>query len=109
VRQTEQRGIIGAAHAPRAEGVRRALIWTILGVCGALLVAIAGEALARANAQAQLAAAQAQVATLRTTIAQTSRAIVTATSNDEIERAARRWGYARPGDQPIVLVGGATH
>jgi cell division protein FtsB len=109
VRQTEQRGIIGAAHVPHARLLQRALVWTILGVCGALLVAVSGEALARANVQAQVVAAQAQVAALRTTIAQTSHAIVTATSNDEIERAARRWGYVRPGDQPIVLVGSATH
>ena len=109
MRQTEQRGIIGAAHAPHARLLQRALIWAILGVCGALLVVVSGEALARSNAQAQLAAAQVQVTTLRTTIAQTSRAIVTASSNDEIERAARRWGYVRPGDQPIVLVSGASH
>ena len=109
MRRTERRGIIGAGHASHARLLQRALVWTILGVCGALLVAVSSEALARSNAQAQLAAAQAQVAALRTTIAQTSRAIVTATSNDEIERAARRWGYVRPGDQPIVLVGGATH
>jgi hypothetical protein len=90
--------------------LQRALVWTILGVCGALSVAIAGEALARANAQSQLAAAQTQVAAVRTTIAQTARAVGTAMSDDEIERAARRWGYVRPGDQPMVLVGvGGTH
>jgi cell division protein FtsB len=82
----------------------RTLLWAILVVCTALLVATVSEAWTRASAEQQVATASAHNAALRHDVAATQRAIALAQSPEEIERVARRWGYIRPGDRPIVVV-----
>lgn len=82
----------------------RTLLWVILCVCAALLIAILGEAWTRANAESQVQAASARNTALRHDITATRHAIQLAQSPAEIERAARRWGYIRPGDHAVVIV-----
>lgn len=98
----EQQGIIEPSRRP-VLGTRM-LVWVILCVCAALVIALIGEAWTDANAEAQVRTASAQNAALRHDIAATQHAIRLAQSPAEIERAARRWGYIRPGDQPVVVV-----
>src|SRR5262249_27355170 len=104
MQQDLPRRIIPVRPAVRQHLLRRTMLWGILGICAALLAAVIGEAIARDNAEAQVAATQAHIQTLRQTIATTQRAIAVAQSDDEIERQARRWGYIRPGDHPIIIV-----
>lgn len=82
----------------------RTLLWAILVVCAALLVATVGEAWTRASVEEQVRTASAHNAALRHDVAATQRAIALAQSPEEIERVARRWGYVRPGDRPILVV-----
>jgi hypothetical protein len=84
------------------------MLWVILSICAALLAAVIGEAIARDNAEAQAAAARAHIQSQRESIATTQHAIVVAQSDDEIERQARRWGYIRPGDHPVIIVNPGT-
>lgn len=98
----EHRRIIEQVRRPTLG--TRTLVWAILCVCVALLIAVLGEAWTRAGADAQVRAASARNAALSHDIAATQHAIVLAQSPAEIERAARRWGYMRPGDSPIVVV-----
>ena len=110
MRPIEQRRIIPSSVSARDRVLTRVILWIILGIGVLLSAALAGEAVTRANAEAQVAAEQAHLAALQRTIAQTRHAIATAQSDDEIERAARRWGYIRPGDQPVIIVtAGPTH
>ncbi len=98
----EHRGIIEQVRRPILGA--QTLVWVILCVCAALLIATLGEAWTRASAEAQVREASARNAALRHDIAATRHAIQLAQSPAEIERAARRWGYIRPGDSPIVVV-----
>lgn len=82
----------------------RTLLWAILCVCAALVIATLGEAWTNASAQTQVQAAHARNAALRHDITATQHAIQLAQSPAEIERAARRWGYIRPGDRPVIVV-----
>lgn len=82
----------------------RTLLWVILCVWAALLIATLGEAWTHANAEAQVQAASARNAALHHDIVATQHAIQLAQSPAEIERAARRWGYVRPGDHAVVIV-----
>ena len=102
MRPMERDGIIG--HGPRSRLGTQTLIWAILFIAAALLVATLGEAWTRADAEAQVQAAQARSAALRQDVAATQQAIILAQSDQEIERAARRWGYVRPGDTPVIVV-----
>lgn len=98
--------LAGAAH--RDALLRRTLLWGISVLCTLMLVVVANGAAARSQAEAQVAAARAHNAALAQTIAQTSQAIATAKSDDEIEREARRWGYLRPGDAPVIIVSSSS-
>lgn len=98
----EHQRIIGPGRRPVLG--RRTLLWAILCVCAALVIANIGEAWTRGNAEAQVQAASARNAALRHDIAATQHAIQLAQSPIEIEREARRWGYIRPGDQPVIVV-----
>jgi cell division protein FtsB len=102
VQPLEQQSIIEQGRRPGSG--QRTLLWAILCVCLALLVAILGEAWTRAHAEAQVQAASARNAALRHDITATQHAITLAESPAEIERAARRWGYIRRGDQPVLVV-----
>ncbi len=98
----EHRGIIEQVRRPTLG--TRTLVWAILCVCAALLIATLGEAWTRASAEAQVREASARNTALRHDIAATQHAIQLAQSPAEIERAARRWGYIRPGDSPVVVL-----
>lgn len=80
------------------------LLWALLVICGALLVATLSELLAASDADAQARAVAARNAALRQDIAATQRAVAAAQQPATIEREARDWGYIRPGDQPIIVV-----
>jgi cell division protein FtsB len=108
MRDPSPRRILRSRPSRREALLKRALLWGILALAAVMaIVALSGLA-ERANAEAQVAAAQARNAALQRTIDQTTQAIATAKSDDEIERAARRWGYIRPGDQTVVIVNGAS-
>ncbi|MFI5271955.1 MAG: septum formation initiator family protein [Ktedonobacterales bacterium] len=80
------------------------LLWALLFICAALVVAIISEAWTRSGVEAQAQATSARNAALRHDVAATRHAIQLAQSPAEIERAARRWGYIRPGDHSVVVV-----
>jgi cell division protein FtsB len=94
--------IIG--HGSRSRLGTQTMIWAILFIAAALLVATLSEAWTRADAEAQVQAAQARNAALRQDVAATQQAITLAQADQEIERAARRWGYIRSGDTPVIVV-----
>lgn len=96
--------IIQEGRQRRPALAMRTLLWAILVVCAALLVATVSEAWTRANVEEQVQTASARNAALRHDVAATQRAITLARSPEEIERVARRWGYIRPGDRPILVV-----
>src|SRR5262249_672354 len=104
MQQNPPRRIIPGEPPEHRRLLRRTMLWIILGVCAALLAAIIGEAIARDNAEARVAATRARIQTLRQTIATTQHAIAVAQSDDQIERQARRWGYIRSGDHPVIIV-----
>ena len=104
MQQNLPRRIIPGGPMDRQRLLRRTMLWVILGICAALLAAVIGEAIARDNAEAQVAAARTRIQKQQQTIATTQHAIVVAQSDDEIERQARRWGYIRPGDHPVIIV-----
>ena len=108
MQQNVPRRIIPGGPPERRRLLRRTMLWILLGVCAALLVAVIGEAIARDNAEARVAATQARIQTLQQTIATSQHAIAVAQSDDEIERQARRWGYIRPGDHPVIIVSPGT-
>ncbi|HST88622.1 MAG TPA: septum formation initiator family protein [Ktedonobacterales bacterium] len=89
---------------PRSALGRRVLLWAMLVIFGALLVATLSEMLAASDAEAQAHAVAARNATLRHDIAATQHAVATAQQPATIEREARGWGYIRPGDHPIIVV-----
>jgi cell division protein FtsB len=89
---------------PRAPLAARTLFWAAMVICGALLVSTLSEAWTRTNVDAQVTAARARNAALRQDVANTQRAIQQAQSPVTIEREARSWGYARPGDHPVLVV-----
>ena len=101
----DQQGII-EAEPPRRPLARRTMLWAVLVMCGALLVAILSEAWTRSGVDAQMAAAQARNAALRQDVVATQHAVQQAQSPDAIEREARAWGYIRPGDHPVLVVPG---
>ena len=104
MRPLERRRIMLERSPDRDALLRRAMAWVILGICALLLVGTVGEALARASADEQVAAARQRIQSLRGDIQTTQRAIDVASSATEIERQARQWGYIRPGDQPFIVV-----
>ena len=108
MRDPSPRRILRTNPAPREALLKRVLGWAIVVIAVALVIVAISGASASANAQAQVAAAQARNAALQRTIGQTTQAITTAKSDDEIERAARRWGYIHPGDQTVVIVNGSS-
>ena len=108
MRDPSPRRILRTRPTRREALLKRVLLWGILALAAAMaIVAISGLS-ERANAEVQVAAAQARNAALQRTINQTTQAIATAKSDDAIERAARRWGYVRPGDQTVVIVNGPS-
>ncbi len=89
---------------PRSALGRRVLLWAMLVIFGALLVATLSEMLAASDAEAQAHAVAARNATLRHDIAAIQHAVAAAQQPATIEREARGWGYIRPGDHPIIVV-----
>jgi cell division protein FtsB len=104
MRPLERRRIMLERSPDRDALLRRAMAWVILGICALLLVGTVGETLARASVAEQVAAARQRVQSLQGDIQTTQRAIDVASSDAEIERQARQWGYIRPGDQPFIVV-----
>ncbi len=106
----ERQGIIEAQppragrQPPRAALATRTLLWAVMVICGALLVATLSEAWTRSNVESQVAAARARNAALRQDVAHTQQAVQQAQSPATIEREARAWGYIRPGDHPVLVV-----
>jgi cell division protein FtsB len=109
VRTSPTQRILQRDPSSRQAVLKRVLVWGILLLAVGMIVVAVSGASARASAEAQVAAAQARNAALQRSIDQTTQAIATAKSDDEIERAARRWGYVRPGEQPVVIASGASH
>jgi cell division protein FtsB len=101
---SQRRRIMTAEMDPRSALGRRVLLWAMLVIFGALLVATLSEMLAASDAEAQARAVAARNAALRQDIAATQRAVAAAQQPATIEREARGWGYIRPGDHPIVVV-----
>jgi cell division protein FtsB len=108
MRDTTPRRILRTGRSLPDAFVKQVLLWVILALSAATVIVLLGGAVARADAEAQVAAARAENVALQQTIEQTMRAIATAKSDVEIERVARRWGYVRPGDHPIVIVNGSA-
>ncbi len=108
MREPTSRRILRSVPPQRHALLKRLLLWGILVAGAAMVVVVLAAAAARSEAEAKVAAAQAQNAALQRTINQTTNAIATAKSDDEIERAARRWGYVRGGEQTIIIVTGST-
>ena len=100
----QRRRIMTAEMDPRSALGMRVLLWAMLVIFGALLVATLSEMLAASEAEAQTRAVAARNAALRQDIATTQRAIAAAQQPATIEREARGWGYIRPGDHPIIVV-----
>jgi len=84
--------------------VKSTVLWAVLAVCGILLVGTLSQAWSRHAMEAQAAAARAQAAKIQQTLAQTQQAVSIASQPATIEREARRWGYIRQGDQPVIVV-----
>lgn len=97
-----------AVALDRTRLVTRTLLWALLLICAALLVATLSEAWQRHTLDEQVAAARAQNAALHQQILQTQHAITVAESPATIEREARSWGYVRSGDHPVIVVSSPT-
>lgn len=104
MRPLERRRIMLERSPDREALLRRTMAWVILGICALLLIGTVGEALARASVEQQVAATHQRIRSLQSDIQTTQRAIGVASSDDEIERQARQWGYIRPGEQPFIVV-----
>jgi|GEM_PF-4606569 len=100
----DARAALYDAFMDRRDVLRRMLLWAIVITCVALALAIAGELWVRHTIDVQLAVEQQAESTLQQQVEATRHAIQVATSPDAIEQQARSWGYARPGDQPIIIV-----
>lgn len=88
----------------RPAALTRALaLWATLALCVALLVGVGSELWTGYQLQRQVAQTQAQNAALQRDIARTQRGAIQAQSPASVERTARAWGYARPGETPVVI------
>jgi cell division protein FtsB len=107
---TEPQRIIEAESQPaggqpgRPALAQRALLWAVLVICAALLIASISEAWVRHNVEQQVTAASARNAALRQDVAAARQAVAVARSPATIEREARAWGFVRPGDHPVIVV-----
>lgn len=84
--------------------VRRPMLVIAAALVLILLVATGIERWTLWQEQQAVARAQAQNAQLQRDIAQTRQAVTLAQQPAMIEREARRLGYIRPGDTPIIVV-----
>ena len=88
----------------RPAAVTRALIlWATLALLAPLAIGASSETLARIQLARQVAQTPRQNHAIQSDITRTNRAVSQAESPATIELRARAWGYARPGERPIVI------
>lgn len=83
---------------------QRTLLWATLAICLALVLGSASECWVQLGIERQVRTVQQRNTAIQQNITTTTNALKTAQSPDTIEREARAWGYARPGEQPIFVV-----
>ncbi len=94
-------GLARTRKSPRL--LRRTARWATLAVCAALLLGTVGEMWARVGIERQVHAVQQQNDSLQRDVSTTQADLRSAQSPSTIEREARSWGYARPGEVPVVV------
>ena len=74
------------------------VLWIVVFLCAALIATTIGEFAEHARIEAQVQATRSQNTALERDITKTAQSLAIARSPAQIERAARSWGYRRPGD-----------
>ncbi len=92
-----------ARYLSRMPLYTRTLLWITAAICAALLAFTASEAWVNIELQRQIHQTEVQNARLRQDTTATERRAAWAESPGTIEDEARAMGYARPGEQPVVV------
>jgi cell division protein FtsB len=90
-------------YVSRVPFYSRTLLWITAAICAALLIFTGSEAWVNFQMQRQIEQARVQNAWLRQDTATTERRAAWAESPGTIEDEARALGYARPGEQAVVV------
>ncbi len=107
-RREERPGAASLPPEPRPSLLARTIVWGTAALCALLILATIGEAWTVQGFHQQIDANQQVVNQLQTQQQSLKQSIQQLQQAQTIEQEARKLGYIFPGDQPVVIVPGAS-
>jgi len=107
-RRQERAGATALPPDPRPSLLARTIVWVTAALCALLILATIGEAWTVQRFHQQIDANQQEVNQLQTQQQSLTQSIQQLQQAETIEQEARKLGYIFPGDQPVVIVPGAS-